>query len=341
MATFSPRQGHHLYTLLLAEALQEVRPGTPLIIVPDGILGVLPFEALVRTPGRDVQDTRFIGDIWHLSYAQSATVWAFLRTLAPSAASHTLFALGNPIYDSHDPRYVAYQQGLPLPVLPAQALSAYGYRGRAIPRGGGNTTRGDDPEDTLSYPPLPETESEVKAIAQFFGTAPRPPDILLHVVANETQLRQAPLTRYRYLHFATHADLPGRLQGINEPFLLLGQVENTEADDGLLALSEVLDLRLDAELVVLSACVTGRGEATEGEGVVNFARAFHQAGARSVVVSLWEVASEAAEDFMRRFYGHLRIGKPNAEALALARKEIKALYPNPFFWAAFILHGEG
>jgi tetratricopeptide (TPR) repeat protein len=341
MAAFSPRQGHHLYTLLLAEALQEVTPGTPLIIVPDGILGVLPFETLVLTPGRDVKDTRFVGDRWHLSYAQSATVWAFLRTLAPSAASHTLFALGNPIYDPHDPRYVAYKQGVPLPVLPAQALSAYGYRGRAIPRVGGNTTRGDDPEDTLSYPPLPETESEVKAIAQFFGTALQPPDILLHVVANETRLRQAPLTRYRYLHFATHADLPGRLQGINEPFLLLGQVENTEADDGLLALSEVLVLRLDAEMVVLSACVTGRGEATEGEGLVNFARAFHQAGARSVVVSLWEVASEAAEDFMRHFYGHLRVGKPKAEALALARKEIKALYPNPFFWAAFILHGEG
>ena len=181
----------------------------------------------------------------------------------------------------------------------------------------------------------------MKAIAQFFGASPRPPDILLNVVANETQLRQAPLTRYRYLHFATHADLPGRLQGINEPFLILGQVENTDEDDGLLALSEVLDLRLDAEMVVLSACVTGRGEATEGEGVVNFARAFHQAGARSVVVSLWEVASEAAEDFMRRFYGHLQAGKPKAEALSLARKEIKALYPNPFFWAAFILHGEG
>jgi len=107
----------------------------------------------------------------------------------------------------------------------------------------------------------------VKAIAQFFGTSLRPPDVLLNVVANETQLRHAPLTRYRYLHFATHADLPGRLQGINEPFLILGQVENTEEDDGLLALSEVLDLRLDAEMVVLSACVTGRGEATEGEGV--------------------------------------------------------------------------
>jgi tetratricopeptide (TPR) repeat protein len=341
MAAFSPRQGHSLYSLLLAEALQGITPGTPIIIVPDGILGLLPFETLVITPGRDVKDTRFVGDMWQLSYAQSATVLAFLRTLAPSAAPQTFFGLGNPIYDSQDPRYTAYKQGLPLPVLPAQALSAYGYRGRAIQRGGGNTTRGDDSEATLSYPPLPETESEVKAIAQFFGTSLGPPNILLNVVANETQLRQAPLTRYRYLHFATHADLPGRLQGINEPFLILGQVENTEEDDGLLALSEVLDLRLDAEMVVLSACVTGRGEATEGEGVVNFARAFHQAGARSVVVSLWEVASEAAEDFMRRFYGHLNAGKPKAEALSLARKEIKALYPNPFFWAAFILHGEG
>ena len=340
MAAFSPRQGQSLYGLLLAEALQEITPGTPLIIVPDGILGVLPFEALVITPGRDIKDTRFVGDMWQLSYAQSATVLAFIRILAPSVAPQKLFALGNPIYDSQDPRYAAYKQGLQPPVLPAQALSAYGYRGRAIPRGG-KTTRGDDTEETLSYPPLPETESEVKGIAQIFGIAPRPPDILLNVVANETHLRQAPLTRYRYMHFATHADLPGRLQGINEPFLILGQVENTGQDDGLLTLTKVLDLRLDAEMVVLSACVTGRGEATEGEGVVNFARAFHQAGARSVVVSLWEVASEAAEDFMKRFYGHLHVGKPKAEALSLARKEMRALYPNPFFWAAFILHGEG
>src|SRR4029453_1963753 len=249
MAAFSPRQGRSLYCPLLAEALQGIPPGAPIIIVPDGILGLLPFETLAITPGSDVKDTRFVGDMWQLSYAQSATVLAFLRTLAPSAASQTLFALGNPIYDPQDPRYAAYKQGLPLPVLPAQALSAYGYRGRAIQRGGGGTMRGDDSEATLSYPPLPETESEVKAIAQFFGTSLRPPDILLNVVANETQLRQTPLTPYPYLHFATHADLPGRLQGINEPFLILGQVENIDADDGLLALSEALVLGLEGGLV--------------------------------------------------------------------------------------------
>src|SRR5262249_31728988 len=148
---------------------------------------LLPFESLVLTPGRDVKDTRFVGETWQLSYTQSATVLAFLRTFAPSAALQTFFALGHPIYDNQDPRYSAYRQGMPPPVLPAQALSAYGYRGRAIQRGGGKTTRSDDSEETLTYPPLPETESEVKAIAQLFGTSPKPPDVLLHVLANETQ----------------------------------------------------------------------------------------------------------------------------------------------------------
>src|SRR5262249_54123771 len=150
MAAFSPRQGYSLYSLLLAEALQEVTPGTSIIIVPDGLLGLLPFETLVITPGKDVRDTRFVGDMWQLSYAQSATVLAFLRTLAPSAASQMFFGLGNPIYDPQDPRYAAYKHGLPLPVLPAQALSAYGYRGRAIQRGGRETTRSADSAATLS-----------------------------------------------------------------------------------------------------------------------------------------------------------------------------------------------
>src|SRR5262245_53014055 len=83
MAAFSVRQGQSLYGLLLAEALQEITPGTPLIIVPDGILGLLPFETLVITPGRDIKDTRFVGDMWQPSYAQSATVLAFIRLLAP------------------------------------------------------------------------------------------------------------------------------------------------------------------------------------------------------------------------------------------------------------------
>lgn len=80
---------------------------------------------------------------------------------------------------------------------------------------------------------------------------------------------------------------------------------------------------------------------TEGEGVANFARAFQHAGARSVVVSLWEVASEAAVEYMKSFYGQIKSGKSNAEALKFARKEIKSKYPNPFYWSVFVLYGEG
>ena len=190
------------------------------------------------------------------------------------------------------------------------------------------------------YPPLPETEDEVLAIARLFAVEPQPPDVLLDLKANETSLRQSPLQDYRYLHFATHADLPGKVQGIREPFLLLGQVGNEGRDNGFLTLSKVLGLKLRAEMVVLSACLTGQGKVMEGEGVVNFSRAFQHAGAQSVVVSLWEVASLEAVEFMTRFYGHLKEGKPRGEALQLARRAIKAKYPQPFFWAVFILHGE-
>jgi CHAT domain-containing protein len=79
----------------------------------------------------------------------------------------------------------------------------------------------------------------------------------------------------------------------------------------------------------------------EGEGVANFARAFQHAGSRSVVVSLWEVASQEAVEYMEIFYAHLKAGKTRGEALRLARNEIKSKHPNPFFWAVFILHGEG
>jgi Uncharacterized protein conserved in bacteria len=106
-------------------------------------------------------------------------------------------------------------------------------------------------------------------------------------------------------------------------------------------LSEVLDLKLNAELVMLSACVTGVGKEVEGEGVANFARAFQSAGAGSVVVSLWEVASEPAVEYVTLFYGYLKQGKPHALALKLAREQMRKKYPNPFYWGVFVLHGEG
>ncbi|MDD5168698.1 MAG: CHAT domain-containing protein, partial [Syntrophales bacterium] len=91
---------------------------------------------------------------------------------------------------------------------------------------------------------------------------------------------------------------------------------------------------------VLSACSTGRGRMQEGEGVASFARAFQHAGAKSIVVSLWEVPSTATVEFMKSFYGHLKAGKGKAFALNLARAEVRAKYPSPLYWAPFVLYGE-
>jgi CHAT domain-containing protein len=174
-----------------------------------------------------------------------------------------------------------------------------------------------------------------------WGEKAEPPDVLLEVKANETQFRKASLQDYRYVQFDTHAEQPDRVQGMKEAFILLGQVENRKPDDGFLTASEVYGLKFHAQMVVLSACVTGRGEVIEGEGVANFARAFQYAGARSVVVSLWEVRSKVGAEYMVKFYRYLRDGKGRAEALCLARQEIRAEYPDPYIWAVFILHGEG
>jgi len=311
---FSQPQAAELYRLLLAEGLSDARPTDRLIIVPDGILGTLPFEILALPGTASIKEAGYLGDRYAVSYYQSASLLALKRALPGGQPTRSLFALGNPDFGTT----AGNQQGFRgLSVVPKQ----YGQ--------------------PVLFPPLPETEAEVRRIAALLGTAIQPPDILLGSQATESMLRQSPLGGYRYLHFATHASLPGMIQEVNEPFILLSQRDKRSGSDGFLTLSEVLDLKLNAELVMLSACVTGVGKEVEGEGVANFARAFQSAGAGSVVVSLWEVASEPAVEYVMLFYGYLKQGKPHALALKLAREQMRKKYPNPFYWGVFVLHGEG
>ena len=335
---FSVKEATALYALLLSEAAKDVNENEKIIIVPDGILGLLPFEALVIEEEKDGKDSLYVGDRYAISYYQSASVLSIQRSLKYINPEKPLFALGNPVYSDKDPRYIAWKKREEEPAV--ANLKKYAFRGLAIKAKWGKTTEAGI-GNKVEFPPLPETEIEVKEIAKIMGVSPEPPDVLLSVSANETEVRKANLEEYRYIHFATHASLPGMVQGVNEPFILLSQVENHGSDDGFLTLSDVLNLKLNADMVVLSACVTGVGKEVEGEGVVNFARVFQYAGAKAVVVSLWEVASEPAVEYMKIFYGHLKAGKSRSEALKFARNEIKAKYPNPFFWAVFILHGEG
>ena len=331
LSRFSLREAASLYGELLAPALNGVAAGAQLIIVPDGILGAFPFEALVVQGGPDWGKSVLVGDRWVVTYNQSAAILALNRHLGLSRAPHPLFALGDCIYEKHSPRYLAYKAGKEKVgelrhAGPEQALamSLSGQRGQK-----------------LIFPPLPETRQAVQDLATLFGVQPRPPQVLLDVLATETGMRQVPLSQYRYLFFGTHGFLADNLAGVQEPVLVLTQVENKPPDDGFLTFSKVLQLKLDAELVTLAACMTGVGQVTQGEGVLNFARAFQQAGARSVMVSLWNIPVEESLKFFHAFYQALKEGKAKHQALQAARQQVRVKEPHPYFWSGIILHGEG
>ena len=110
------------------------------------------------------------------------------------------------------------------------------------------------------------------------------------------------------------------------------------ANDGMLTVPEIYDLNLDANLVVLSACETGLGDISAGDDLVGLNRGFLFAGANGIVSSLWQVPDEATSYLMSRFYTYLQSEAPSS-ALAAAQQDTRALYPHPFYWAAFQLTG--
>lgn len=193
----------------------------------------------------------------------------------------------------------------------------------------------------LEFPPMPDTRQTIDDLAALFGVEPRKPRVLLDVNATESDPRRADLSSFRYLFFGTHGLQAAQFGAIQERVLVLTQVGNEAPDDGFLTFSEVLDMKLDSDLVTLAACMTGVGQVMRGEGTLNFARAFLQAGARSVVVAVWNIPVDESMAFYREFYRNLKEGKSKLEAMRAARKAVRAKEPHPYFWAGFILHGEG
>ncbi len=328
---FSINDAASLYKEILAPALAGINPGTRLIIVPDGALGAFPFEALVVQAGPDWGKCALVVDRWPVTYSQSAAILALNRHLGLAQAKQPLFALGDPIFDKGSGRYLAYKAGKEKAGEIKHAGPEKALTMAATGRGWGR----------LEFPPLPETRRTVLELAALFQEKPQPPQVLLDVNATETKLRQTPLGQYRYLFFGTHGFLADKLAGVQEPTLVLTQVENKAPDNGFLTFNKVLRLKLDADLVTLAACMTGVGQVMQGEGVLNFARAFQQAGARSVMVTLWNIPVDESLKFYHEFYQALKAGKPKIEALKTARQAVRAKEGHPYFWSGIILHGEG
>ena len=160
--------------------------------------------------------------------------------------------------------------------------------------------------------------------------------------ANRATVLNADLSQYRYVHFATHGVLDSERPGLSS--LLLSMVDaQGKPQNGFLRANDIYNLKLPAELVVLSACQTGLGKEIKGEGLVGLTRGFMYAGAARVVVSLWNVNDKATADLMTKFYQRmLKRGESPAAALRAAQVEMwrSPQWRSPYYWAAFTMQGE-
>ena len=298
--------GDRLAADLIEPLLARLPAGTRrLVIVPDGPLLSLPFEAIpIRSGGRRrplIQD-------FAVSYAPSATVLASLSApeAAPAAEREDLIAFADP-------------------ALPAAASGS-----------GGESERLSRGFTAAALARIPGARREVEAIAKSASSGSR---IYEDAQASEARVKRERLDRYRILHFATHGVLS--LENPGRSAIVLAALPG-DGEDGLLQAREISGLKLASDLVVLSGCETARGRALAGEGVQSLARAFFLAGSRSVVASLWRVRDEAAEELMTAFYRRLSEGQAKDDALRAAKLDLlqRPRTSSPRDWAAFVLIGE-
>lgn len=186
---------------------------------------------------------------------------------------------------------------------------------------------------------LPGTESEVKSISQLFQSKQMKSTLVLGAEANELRVKKQSLKDYSLIHFATHGVVDESDPELSRIFLQ----NNSNAEDGNLFAGEIYNLEMDANLVTLSACQTGLGKISKGEGVIGLSRALVYAGAKNIMVSFWSVADESTSDLMQDFYKQLLDNPSSNYSESLRQAKLKLMknekYAAPYYWGPFILIG--
>jgi CHAT domain-containing protein/tetratricopeptide (TPR) repeat protein len=297
---------HKLYDLLLKPAQSLLGGKSSLVIVPDDKLWELPFQALLAGDGRFVIETHAV------SYAPSLTV---LREMKSKRGKHQ----------------------------PGREAEAPGSRLLAL----GNPAIGKETIERAALAlrdekltPLPEAEEEVKALGRLYGAAGS--KVYIGAEAREDRVKSE-AGEAGILHFATH----GTMNDASPMYSHLVLASGDKNEDGLLEAWELMQLDLRADLAVLSACETARGRYGAGEGMIGLSWAMFVAGVPATVVSQWKVESASTRELMLGFHRQMRVPVETkvtkAEALRLAALKLmkNPATSHPFYWAGFVLVGDG
>ena len=363
---FDLHRAHELYKALFGSIEETIR-GKHLLVVPSGPLTRLPLHVLVTEPPKTAIPTSLVEhrDVAWLGARQPITVLpavaslkALRRVARTSGGAKPMIGFANPLLDGppDDPQWgrVASiaRENKSCPVAQRQQVASL----RGVRRGlRPLATRGGLVElaELKAQTPLPETAEELCAVARSLGAEPS--EMRLGSRASEREVKalsaSGALAQYRIVHFATHGTLAGQLVGTTEPGLILTPPATASAeDDGYLSASEIATLKLDADWVILSACVTA-GPAAGGEAAADalsgLARVFFYAQARALLVSHWEVYSDATVKLITKTVTAMSTDKTVGRAEALRRAMLALIKDgapheaHPAFWAPFVVVGEG
>ena len=322
---------YSLYSLLIEPILDEVPLKKSWIIVADDLLNEIPFGALIsesRPVNSNYFDLPYLIHKYSFRYTYSATLelsQAYLKDQQrqnQSPGEKKDFMAFAPVFKSG---FIGWERG-------AEMLERFR----------------PDSIRTTEWGYLPQSKKEVQSIQSMFSQRYSLWDKLLgdrsttflNKKASEHRLKSIDLSLYRYLHFATHGVVNKSIPELSG--IVMAQ-DTTGGEDGILHLSEVYNLDLDADLVVLSACQTGTGKVVRGEGLMSLTRGFMYAGTDALLASYWQVADGSTNWLMVSFYDYLLSGHSKSVSLRNAKLDLMERYPQfaqPYYWASFVLIGK-
>lgn len=331
---FRINEAHQIYSNLFKPFEKKLTSIKHLIAVFDGgmqnlnpALLLKEKPALKTLAAKDYRNLAYFGNDIASSIAPSLSAFVYLRTYqAKHRKKQTkLLGFGDPDLDSKQ--------------IPTRSVNASQLTSTL-------SLKPNDIRSALSS--LPDTSKELQTIASLIGH--KNSELFLRENATEAQLKQTDLSPFNLIVFATHGLLTGEFKGLAEPALVMTPPDNaTELDNGLLTASEITELSLQADWIILSACNTAGPDGRPGaEGLSGLAKSFFYAGTRTLLVSHWSVSSDATTDITTGTIRHIRHAPAIGVAEALRRATLELItshrhkiYAHPAFWAPFTVVGEG